>query len=850
MNHLPSSPIRARRGGLLLVLLVALSSLALFLAQINVAYAANFTVTRFDDPAPNGCLAGDCSLREAIIDANNLGGADVVLLPAGTYFLSLAGTGEDAAATGDLDILDSLTILGLGAGATIDAAGLDRAFHIVGGGGSPNVTMSKLTIRGGALSSNGEAGSGGGIYNDAGTLILSYTVVRENDVTPGYNSCGGGGGIFNNGGSVTLSFSSAIDNTSDSFGGGISSVEGAVILSNASLQGNIAEVQGGGLYNIDGTVVITGSAISLNEVGTLMQAPAITVGYQAGAANCAYFLGTDGGGIFSRSGDLIITNTLISGNYGNAGAHGAGIATRFSNNMSLENVAFLDNSSESSGGAIMVNGGVNVINNSLFQGNYSNGRGGAIFARDDEDLNPNTLTINHTDFISNVAEYLGVGVYGGNGGAMQAYSEAGTVTVLLNESNLIGNQALGVGIGEARGGAIYIDEYQPITSTILFTVNNSVIDGNHADEDGGALYNRGGYVTINNSTLSRNSTSGSGGGIYTYSTSRVVLNNSTLSGNTAELWGAFYNAYTAGEMFLNNATISGNSSPGEEIRAWVGAPIHFRSSIIDLDQTCAGDVVSHGYNIGPAVGCNFTGIGDQDVDPELEPLADNGGPTETHALLSTSPAIDEGNPAGCEADFDGDGVPEGIFFLDQRGEARVDVPGVGHEPPDNACDVGAYEYQPPAALLFNGSFEIDANDDGRPDGWQAANLAPGDGQYCAFAHDGLCSFYTNSNGPTKMVYQLVNQSGSAGDSYRLKLWAATRNAVTSGPTGALVQLRYADGTKQWFTQSYNLGTHNWESYVINFTAQKNYTSILVIPIYNNLTAGELLVDDATLMLLP
>ncbi len=846
MNHLPSSRIRAQRGGLLLLLLVALSGLALFLMQINVAYAANFTVTRFDDPAPNGCLPGDCSLREAVIAANTTGGADVVLLPAGAYVLSLAGTGEDAAATGDLDILDSVTIVGSGAGATIDAAGLDRVFHILGNGATPIVTLSKLTIRGGALSSNGAAGSGGGIHNDAGTLVLSYTVVRENNVTPGYGSCSGGGGIFNDGGSVTLSFSSAISNTSDSFGGGISSVEGVVVLSNASLEGNIAEVQGGGLYNIDGTAIISGSAISLNEVGTLLQAPAVTTGHQPAVANCSYFLNADGPGIFSRSGDLIITNTLISGNYGNAGVHGAGIATRFSNNMSLENVAFLNNSSESSGGAIMLNGGVNEINNSLFQGNYSNGRGGAIFVRDDEELNPATLTINQTDFISNVAEYLGLGVYGGNGGAIQAYSQAGTVTVLLNESNLIGNQALGSGVGEARGGAIYIDEYQPITSTVLLTVNDTTMDGNHADIDGGALYNRGGYVTFNNSTLSHNSASG-GGGIYTYSTSRIVLNNSTISGNSAALWGAFYNGYTAGEMFLNNVTLSGNSSPGEEIQAWTGSFVHFRSSIIDLDQTCAGDIVSHGYNVGPAVGCNFTAAGDQDVDPELEPLADNGGPTETHALPGTSPAVDAGNPAGCEADFDGDGVPEGIFFLDQRGEARVNVPGVGSEPPDNPCDVGAYEYQP---LLFNGSFEIDANGNGLPDGWQSLNLAPDDGQFCNFAHWGSCSFYTNSDGPTKMVYQLFSQSGSAGDSYRLKLWAATQNATSSGPTGVLVQLRYADGTKQWFTQSYNLGTHNWQSHIINFTAQKNYTGILVIPIFNNLTAGALLVDDVTLMLLP
>ena len=838
-----SSQVRRRRGGLLLALLAALGGLVWLMTQADVALAANFTVTRFDDPTPNGCLAGDCSLREAIIAANTTAGADLIFLPAGNFALTLAGTGEDAAATGDLDILETVTIIGSGAGATIDAGGIDRVFHVIGGGGAPVVTFSKLTIRGGALTTAGAAGSGGGIRNDGGTVILSYSVVRNNSVTPGYSDCGGGGGIFNDAGSVTLSNSSAIGNTSDSFGGGISSVEGVVILSGASLDSNIAEVQGGGLYNIDGSVVISGSAVTQNEVGTLIPGPTFTEGRQPLVANCGGFLATDGGGIFSNSGSLVITNTLISSNYGNTGVHGAGIATRFSNNMSLENVAFLNNSSVSSGGAIMINGGLNEINNSLFQSNYSNGRGGAIFVRDDEDANPGTLIINHTDFISNVAEYNGIGVYGGTGGGIHAYSSAGTVTVEMNQSTLIGNQALGSGLSEARGGAIHIDEYQPITSTVLFTLNDTTVDNNHADEEGGALYNRGGYVTMNDTTLSHNSAS-VGGGIYTYSTSRVVLNNSTISGNTADLWGAFYNGYTAGEMFLNNVTISDNSSPNEVLKAWGGSPAHFRSSIIDTDQTCAGDIVSQGYNIGPA-SCNFTEVGDLIGDPLLLPLADNGGETQTHALSDTSPAIDAGNPAGCEADFDGDGLPESIFTLDQRGEPRVDIPGVGHEPPDDGCDMGAYEYQPVAALILNGGFEIDSNGDGRPDYWQAINAAPEDGQYCTFAHGGLCSFYSTATGPTKFVYQVVNRSGAAGDSYQLSVWAATRNAAGT-PTGAVVILRYADGSKQTFTKGYNLGTHGWQNYHLNFTAQKNYTSIIVIPIYNNLTAGELLVDDVTL----
>ena len=59
---------------------------------------------------------GNCTLRAAIMEANALAGADTITVPAGTYTLAIAGTDEDAGATGDLDITDDLTIVGAGAG--------------------------------------------------------------------------------------------------------------------------------------------------------------------------------------------------------------------------------------------------------------------------------------------------------------------------------------------------------------------------------------------------------------------------------------------------------------------------------------------------------------------------------------------------------------------------------------------------------------------------------------------------------------------------------------------------------------------------------------------------------------
>ena len=84
-------------------------------ATPNLTYAAALVVTRFDDPTPNSCEPGDCSLREAIIAANAANGRDTIVLSPGTYTLSIAGTDEDAGTAGDLDIAGDLALSGPGA---------------------------------------------------------------------------------------------------------------------------------------------------------------------------------------------------------------------------------------------------------------------------------------------------------------------------------------------------------------------------------------------------------------------------------------------------------------------------------------------------------------------------------------------------------------------------------------------------------------------------------------------------------------------------------------------------------------------------------------------------------------
>ncbi|MCB0073419.1 MAG: hypothetical protein KDE20_18245, partial [Caldilineaceae bacterium] len=191
------------------------------------------TIQIGDLPGPDGVT----SLREAVCAANNEAGADRIILGANTYALTIAGAGEDANATGDLDILDDLTIVGLNPTSTIiNGGGIDRVLHIPGT--AALVTVDNVTVTGGA------AGDGGGISN-SGSLTVTESAISGNSVTD-Y-----GGGIFNEG-ELTLSQSTVSGNEAD-YGGGLYNVRnqpqfgGVATLVNSTISGNEA-LEGGGIY--------------------------------------------------------------------------------------------------------------------------------------------------------------------------------------------------------------------------------------------------------------------------------------------------------------------------------------------------------------------------------------------------------------------------------------------------------------------------------------------------------------------------------------------------------------------------------------------------------------------------
>jgi hypothetical protein len=230
-----------------------------------------------------------------------------------------------------------------------------------------------------------------------------------------------------------------------------------------------------------------------------------------------------------------------------------------------------------------------------------------------------------------------------------------------------------------------------VSSSGTLTIAASTISGNTTNAGGGGVSNYGGTVAITNSTISGNTAMSSGGGVnntvgfYGYA-GRVTISNSTISGNRANQGGGIFNdqrCFTdwftiqtcdSAALTLNNSLIAGNEAAS-------GPEIDNRSNSITAND----------FNLFGANG--YTGVsgftpGPTDVTPSVSlaqiigPLQNNGGPTQTHALVAGSPAVDAGNPNGC---VDNTGVP---LQTDQRGLPRVfDGNGDGRA----ACDIGAFE---------------------------------------------------------------------------------------------------------------------------------------------------------------
>ena len=446
------------------------------------------------------------------------------------------------------------------------------------------------------------------------------------------------GGIYrifkvNSGVSATFDGLTIADGyTSD--GAGIYNDGGTVNVSNSTLSNNtvtgdtVTGGRGGGIYNNGGTVNATNSTFSNNRLSNFFNPNLNPI--------------PSGGGIHNEGGTVNLTNSIFSGNSGFA---------------------------PSRGGAISNNSGTVNVTNGTFSGNRATNGGGI------SNNGPGTVKVANSTFSGNVGVRFTLGVPAGVNGAAIS-NQGGTVEV--TSSTLSGN--------DAGGGS------------------------------GGGIYNReGGTVKVTNSTLSGNTVGGFfenglfGGGIYN-DNGTVEVTNSTLSGNTATNAGSrgagIYNK--AGTVTLTNSTLSGNkanpsnsvpsfpllSSPASGGGIWNGGTVNVKNTIVALNSAATGPDVSGsfasgGYNlIGNGTGSTgFTAVGDRlgtaaaPIDPLLNPLTNNGGPTQTLALQPGSPAINGGDPAFVLTSGPFIGPP----FYDQRGISPFNRVSGG------IIDIGAFE---------------------------------------------------------------------------------------------------------------------------------------------------------------
>ncbi len=236
------------------------------------------------------------------------------------------------------------------------------------------------------------------------------------------------------------------------------------------------------------------------------------------------------------------------------------------------------------------------------------------------------------------------------------------------------------------------------TTANTTTINYSEFR-NSGGGDGGAIYNSFNTVTVTNSTFQNASGGRLGGAIYNASGGRLNLRNTTITGSTGTLGGAVYQAGTDG--VLSNNTITGNTSLGSPGAA--GAAVQLASgSLVAVNNIIAantgGDVsgtfTSQGGNVIGVRGTSqsffatndVVGTASTPVNPQLSPLANNGGLVRTMAIAPTSPARDIGTING------------NVSFTDARDVNRS---------PSNKPDAGAYEYVNNAPVASSATFVFD-----------------------------------------------------------------------------------------------------------------------------------------------
>ena len=376
---------------------------------------------------------------------------------------------------------------------------------------------------------------------------------------------------------------------------------------------------------------------------------------------------SQGGAISARGDDLSLQNMVLR----DSGAlYGGGLF--FTGNfigetfdsvgaLTILDSAIAGNDADNSGGGVFIGetGADVLVDGTLIDGNTAYYYGGGLAVRSawhDVDIIDSQITGN--DATGD----------GGDGGGL-FFDAAGEVYVTVTGTTVSGNEAVDDG-----GGIVFGDRNEPGYTGILVIDSSTISDNSAYYGDGGGLWFDYAFgVEVVNSTISGNYVGGTGGGVHMQGAAGwVYIEHSTITDN--------YAGYAGGGVFLDDeqtaeidhTIVSGNTSDG---------------GYEDVDGS--GSLTAHWSLIGDAAAIVSGSDNLDDDSPELEPLADNGGPTFTHMPQSGSPALDAGDPAIS-------GEPE----FDQRGEDRI----------DGVIDIGAVEAQvSPDDDAYNASEDVVLN---------------------------------------------------------------------------------------------------------------------------------------------
>lgn len=509
-----------------------------------------------------------------------------------------------------------------------------------------------------------------------------------------------------------------VSNLGDS---GAGSLRQAIEDANAAAGADTITFQAG----LTGTIALTSGQLEITDSVDVQGPGAAVISVNGNDASRVFYL-------YNSAANIAVTISGLTVTGGNADI-GAGIVN-FDEDLVLDGVTITDNHATIDGGGLWADG----------------------FNMD--------LTIRNSTVSGNTA--------GSDGGGM--YIEDTGAPLLIQNTVITGNEAAD------DGGGIYF--YDPDNST---TIEGSTISGNTAGDRGGGIYlydTDGGTHAIRGTTISGN-TAAAGGGLFLYGPDNpFVIESSTISGNQATAGGGggvyLYSFY--GDFSIEHSTVAGNSASG------TGGGLFTRTGPVIVEHTIVADnTASDQPDLGTAVDGSFTlgfslienpstanftdSVGNiLNQDPQLGPLANNGGPTQTHLPAATSPAVNAGNAAF---------VPPPS--TDQRGFDRV----VGGRIDIGAVEVNAGTIQLTASVASvgeaAGTITITATRTGGTDGAVSVTFGTSNGTAVApgdYTTAGGTLNWASGDGTSKSFQvTIVNDLLDEADE--------TFNAVISNPQG-------------------------------------------------------------------